>query len=111
MLRIDTGLRPGPMAVSSTSDTWSRVRTATRSSGSWPWLVDAARIDRLGIGSASCRASGLWVNMPPLSTGARADGRIEREGRGEGGPGGSGTLPSLSDHTDALDGQRRLRAR
>src|SRR5215213_10675165 len=104
MLRIDTALRPGPMAVSSTSDTCSRVRTATRSSGSRTWLVDAARIDRLGIGSVSCRASGLWVNMPRQSEGARADGRIEREDRAEGGPGGSGTLPALPDRTDALDG-------
>src|SRR5919112_3777462 len=109
MLRLATALRPGPLAVSS-SDTWSRVGTATRSSW-WPWLADVARIDRLGIESAYCRASGLWVNMPRQSEGARTDGRIEREDRGEGGPGGSGTLPSLPDRTDALDGQRRLRAR
>ena len=32
--------------------------------------------DRLGTGSASCRASGLWVNMSRQSEGARADGRI-----------------------------------
>ncbi|CAA9430474.1 MAG: putative 4-hydroxybenzoyl-CoA thioesterase, partial [uncultured Rubrobacteraceae bacterium] len=37
--------------------------------------------------------------------------RIGAEKRGEGGAGGAGPFPAFPDHSDALDGQRRLRAR